>query len=355
MGEVFIMRISFLVVSYHTVNFFRPIIKELINRGNEVQICAIHALPFGAKEDGFNTHRVDWHLFEFKPLYDFKPDKVVVFNGYFKPIHAACQFLKSKYDFLHAEVAWFPQRDYIYIDRDIHDRSDVAKRVANDVSDFTVYKEKCHILEGVRQNYIPCTNPPPEIKPDKINIVVPLQLESDTSILYASPYFKDMESLVGFIDKCARRYGSKVNIIVKKHPKWAKGNFDDIFTNERYPHCNFVTGDRHTMNDYAYHCQGAMGINSTSLMEAVLHRTPVLQMGGNVYCRYSRFPTYTEFEKFLYDLVHEGLSEEYFIETEMALLTLLANQVSFRHPESWVIDKLEGKLPIDYTRGAGDL
>lgn len=350
-------KIGFLVVSYHTVNFFRPIIKKLLERGHEVQIYAIHPLPAGAREDKFDTHRIDWHLFDLQPLYDFGPDVLVAFNGYFKPIHAACKYLKERYQFLHAEVAWFPQRDYIYVDREIHDRSDVAKRVEEitRVFDPNLYKDKAHILGKVRQNYIPSTNKPPEVLEGKINIIVPLQLETDTSILYASPYFKDMESMVGFIDKCAKKYGPHLNIIVKKHPKWAKANFEGTFSKERYPNCTIISESKHTMNDYAAHCDGVIGINSTSLMEAMLHRTPVLQMGGNVYCTHSVFPKYIHFERFVSKLFHKDFDEDYFMASEIGMLTLIANQVAFRHPEDWVVDKIDGTLPPDYTRSPDDL
>ena len=351
------MKIGFLVVSYHTVNFFRPIIKNLIKRGHEVQIYAIDPLPAGAREDKFDTHRIDWHLFDFDPIYKFDPDKLVVFNGFFKTIHGSIKFLKARYELFHAEVAWFPQRDFIYIDRDIHDRSDISKKVAEStrVYDKELYESKKHLLDFLKNKYTPSTNAPPEIDPEKINIVLPLQLETDTSILYASPYFKDMESLVGFFDKCIRRYGDSVNLIVKNHPKWIESDFNKAFDNEKYSRCKFVATSSFSMNDYAFHSDAVVGINSTSLMEASIHRRPVFQTGGNVYSGHCTFPTYENLAKFLNKVKNKEFDEDYFIPSEIAILTMMANQISFRCPEDWIIDKLEGKHEPDYTRGLRDL
>ena len=343
MGELLLMKkkFSFLVMSYHTINFFRPIIKELIRRGNEVQILAIYELPYGAKEDKFNTHRVQWQKFELSRLEKFNPDTVVIFNGFFRPIHAASQYIAQRWTTLYAEVAWFTQNEYIYIDKDIHGNSAIAQW-----SDYYHHQSKGKIdwekgnevLNDLWEKYEPGPKPV-ELEDGMLNVVVPLQLERDTSILYASHTFKDMGSLVGFIYKACKESLHKVNLIVKTHPKLKTDDLEEHFKPDQFPGIKFVKDTPSTMNDYAAHCDAVIGINSTSIIEAHVHERHVYQMGSNVFKRMPDRADIKEIHAFL-DRVAAGEEARYIEQTRSNLLYLLANQIDYKKPAPWVYDKL---------------
>lgn len=313
-------------------------IKKLLANGHQVKIMAIFELPCGAKEDGFDTHRVDWHRFEFERIEHFNPDRIVVFNGFFRPIHAATKTLSRKFSVLLAEVAWFPQNDYIYIDRGIHHNSDIAKTVEKAVgyrNEEELFKRE-HLLKELAEEYAPGEKPP-EFEEGVPNITVPLQLERDTSILYASPYFKDMGSLVGFIVNALS--GIQVNIIVKSHPKLNTDELEEKFDPAKYPGIKFVKETEYTMNDYAFYSDAVVGINSTALMEAKLHGKPVFQMGRNIFKRACEAPDKDRLRFFMDDII-DGMEVVDPIETKIALLTMMANQIDFRNPPQWAIDKI---------------
>lgn len=329
-------KIVILVMSYHTINFFKKIIKRLQYHGHEVRILAKYELPFGAKEDKFDTHRCNWDKFEWDRITEFEPDTILVFNGYFRPIHAATSVLKTLYRVLLAEVAWFPQNDFIYIDKGVHHNSTISETVELEMArtdlgeSIEKYRGHLNELKDFYERTQSLLTKPAEIEDGKINVVIPLQLERDTSILYASPYFKDMGSLIGFVSNNL----SKANIIVKCHPKLSTDELEEKIGPGSFPGVKFVIETPHYMNDYAKHADMIIGINSTCLMEAKIHNTPVYQLGCNIMQRKANPPHKKELQDFYLSVV-QGNHKENVQANEVALLTMLANQIDFRNPPEW--------------------
>lgn len=105
-------------------------------------------------------------------------------------------------------------------------------------------------------------------------ILVPMQLERDTSILYDSSYFKSMPSLVAFV----RRHFPEYPIVVKLHPMdQTVFNFEGV--SFRGVH---VVSKEVKINDLAAIADFVVGINSTSLIEALVHGKRVAALGRNV-------------------------------------------------------------------------
>ena len=332
-------RFLFLVVSYHTVNFFKPIITKLLKRGHSVRILAMHDLPKGAKEDGFDTFQQDWHHFKWDKIESFNPTRVVVFNGSFGPINAATCALKKRYPLFCAEVAWFPQSDYIYIDRNIHHLSNVCLET---VMGSHAYKQNADfidrlepVMEEIKEKYKPSLNKPSFVSRDK-TVIIPLQLSQDTSILYSSPYFKTMDSLIGF---ALHALPDQANIVVKPHPKMDFTYFKKHFGETLLKKVTFIEGNQYSLNSLIYHSRMALGINSTGLMEALVHNRPVYQLGKNI-CQSSPGSLdkkdVVSFYKSCVEPCH--ITERI---NKAKVLTMIANQVNFRDPPEWAISKLE--------------
>jgi hypothetical protein len=314
------------------MNFFRPIVKKLLRDGHEVRILATGALPAGAKEDGFDTYRCDWHLFNWERIESFEPTRILTFNGGFRPIHAAVKALRQKYDFLFAEVAWFTQNDFIYIDRDVHHRSTIAGETPR-------CKDVSEIIKLIKSKYVPKDKLAIELPEDFV--LVPLQLERDTSILYASDYFKDMNSLIGFV---RHHLDAKIPVVVKTHPK---RQTDEVEESLRDSGCILVNHPEVTMTDLVSRAKLVVGINSTSLMEALVLGKPIVSLGNSVAGHDKLSADSQPFirghvESFdlmkVYNNPTEFMPSKEIVEQRIAYL--YANQIDFRSPPSWAADRI---------------
>lgn len=102
--------------------------------------------------------------------------------------------LKSK--ILYCEHGWMPQKDTIQVDS-------VGVNCECSWANFEVGGD-C-IID-------PC------IPSGEDKILIPLQNEEDTQILYHSPKFKTMESFVKFVLKAAKSIGK--DVVIRKHPRF---------------------------------------------------------------------------------------------------------------------------------------
>lgn len=346
-------RFLFLVVSYHTINFFRPIIKKLLARGHKVRVISIDPLPKGAFEDKFDAHQQDWHLFCWEKIENYDPTRVVVFNGSFGVINAATQALKKKYPLFCAEVAWFPQSENIYIDRSIHHLSNICLEAVFTGHGYKQNQEAIERLEPVikrlQEKYKPRAKPPSTVDRNK-SVLIPLQLEQDTSILYSSPHFKTMESLIGF---ALYSLPNTAQVVVKPHPKMDVPYFKKKIGRTLLNKIIFFEDRSYTLNDLVYHSRMVMGINSTGLMEALIHNRPVYQMGKNICSAAIDDLDKDQVRKFYRDYCYMGMQEEYFREqrNKARILTMMANQFKYSDPPEWVIHKLENFTTSARTLG----
>jgi capsule polysaccharide modification protein KpsS len=109
--------------------------------------------------------------------------------------------------------------------------------------------------------------PKPDYLPNDF-ILVPLQLEADTSILHDSAYIKTMYSLVGFVSK----HFFDFPVVVCKHPKdSSEYNFKNVIYTTNISTLSLIP-----------HARAVIGINSTLLIESLIYSKPVLALGKNV-------------------------------------------------------------------------
>jgi hypothetical protein len=198
-----------------------------------------------------------WGDFELDKIEAFNPDRIIVFNGFAKETSAATHYLKKKYKLIFAERGWFPQEGNLYLDPyGLGARSMLAcTNLSTDTGD---HSREIDTLRDKFYNY-------KEIHDDYL--LLPLQLENDTSIIYDSQYFKTMDSLMRFV--ALKFKGEKV--IVTKHP---------LIPTPVVPE-GLTLANRPTA-ELAKSAKAVIGINSTSIIESLVHYKPIVMFGWSV-------------------------------------------------------------------------
>ena len=244
------MRIAFICFDNIRFTFLKGLYNLFKEQGHDVRAFYEHNV-----EQGHTLCR--WLNFKLDPIIAFKPDRIIFFNGFAQQSLAATAYISKRWPTYYVEQAWLPQKDNIYIDKiGLGGRSSLAGRDLSVSSEDTL-----SVVQKLRELYTPGIDPGLGEY-----ILVPLQLETDTSILLDSPHFKTMESLVDFV--VCKFFDNKV--IVKAHPR-AKKTFD-------LP--NIITDI--DVNTLSYYAKAIVGINSTSLIEALVHEKPIVSMGRGV-------------------------------------------------------------------------
>lgn len=353
-------RILFLTASYHTVNFFKNIIKKIKERPeqHEVRFVCIHSRPKEDLVDGIESFQEDWGNFEFNKIEEFDPTRIVVFNGHFKEIHAATKVLSLNYNVSIVECAWLPQNDYIYFDHNLAFNGSMCADLQNFIKTIRSYatQEMMEMISNqlhkkmfeLRQKYKDTGTRPKDLPVDYI--LVPLQLEYDTVILYGSHFFKSMSSLIGFI----KQELPKEKIVIKHHPKEQLSTINSIM--EMHKDLIHITDKNITLNDLAIKARMMVGINSTGLHEGIVHHIPTIMMGksllhnpGNnlsfLFDKNKKENTLKISTKNLKKLYENLLHDKVFLDLElieMVLANIISNQIDFTNPPDWAVDMFLG-------------
>lgn len=207
-----------------------------------------------------------WWEFELHSLEQWKPDRILIFNGSFVWCNAATQEIKRRWKTYYAELAWLPQKNQIYIDPEGPGGRSALCRRSLDTHQASVQELK--VLKDSLERLYPKTTYVRNLP--KNFILVPLQIEADTSILHDSPWFKTNHSLVGFV----RSRFPNEKIVVKPHPLGGNYSFQGVT----------VLDKSVSIRDILPHAKAVIGINSTTLIEALVHYKPVACLGVNVAC-----------------------------------------------------------------------
>lgn len=238
---------AFLAYSERQAFFLKGMYEAMEADGHISHLC--YSAGFKPNENCFHVEWDKWRLSEL-----LKYDKLVIFNGFAAETFAQTCYLKQHYKerMLFCERGWLPQADNIYLDEDgLGGRSSLSKKrlYSEDRVDFSkIYPRSTTNTQ------------------DREYILVPLQLENDTSIVLDSPYFKTMPSLINYVIK----HFSDYKIVVTTHPK----SKDTV----RLPG---VFYGENTLA-LAQHARAIIGINSTSIIEALQFQKPTMMFGRSV-------------------------------------------------------------------------
>lgn len=197
-----------------------------------------------------------------------QPDRIIIWNGlashHFDFIETINKF-KWQHRLCHMEVAWLPQKDYVYCDRKgINGNSSIATQKLSPLTPQQETQLACALLQ-LRNHQAP--------KKKKKTILVPLQLENDTSILHFSP-FKTMQEFVTTLEQWIPE---DYIVTVRPHPKNTQG------TIPRLTKKNFQLNAEQDLYDALASSEIVIGINSTTLLEAMAFECTVLTFGKGVF------------------------------------------------------------------------
>lgn len=270
------MKIAFMISDKAGYDYtMSGIASGLVDLGHDV----MSVYPGEPPEDRRVAHgNCNYELTDLDSLVSFKPNSLVYFNGYHPHMHAARVLLRDwlqntkKY---YMEHAWLPQREYDYLyeggfgsgyfDLDDHEYLD---------KHYDLCLDRVDHLEHIRRTYY--TPKQHNLNLPKDYILVPLQLENDTSIIYGSPVFKNMRSLVGYVIQNFSDHPIVVkrHPMVKHHPREVEPHIADL---------HVIEVDANTpIIDLMPASRAVVGINSTSLIESLMFKKPVLSLGKSV-------------------------------------------------------------------------
>lgn len=322
------MKIAFLSYNVDVFNSsFSGLALRLQQRGHEVK-AFYHPDSKDPELAGVEPVKVRWWNFDLDKLWEFNPDRMIIFNGSFVWCNAATHFLKTntrakKY---FVELAWLPQANNLFLDPDGPGaRSGIYKVHEADINEDPELVKVT--MAALRSHYRAPAAAPLGLESGKY-IFVPCQVESDTSILYDSPVFKTNHSLVGFVHK---HFSKTHKIVVKQHPLDPKNMASE------WPDIVWAPKDI-PVNDLSAHAAAVIGMNSTTLIEALVHMKPVMCLGLNVACNKGVFFEWCKspFDPAkLLDWRHNKHN------TEQVLTFLRRHQFSRTAPDDWVVSRIE--------------
>lgn len=245
------MKVAFICYDATRFTFLRGLYDLFQKEGHHVRAFYEHNVLPGHV-------RCRWLHFQMDALIEYKPDRVIIFNGFAPASTLAAVYIKNRYNTYFVERGWLPQDGNIYIDKEgLGGRSSLAKK---DLSILPEGADPEPVYKLLKEKFKPGPDPR---RGDYI--LVPLQLEGDTQILIDSPHVKTMKSLVDYAS--CMFYDKK--LLVKTHPRGPK-----------FDHPAAISDI--DMNTLAYYSRGIVGINSTSLIEALVHMKPVVSLGNSV-------------------------------------------------------------------------
>jgi acetyltransferase-like isoleucine patch superfamily enzyme len=208
----------------------------------------------------------------------FQPDRIVIWNGNFQHQESTVQTLNElgyRDRTLHLEVAWFSQKEFVYLDpKGVNMKSSICHRAVSPLSPLQRmrldqwYGRLQHGRIGAEQI---------RRRPGPQRIFVPLQVDTDTSIQEGSP-FLDMRSFIKFLEEWVP---SDCEVILKAHPK---AHYPYVLGTRRR---DFHIRASSSVDELMAEADIVLGVNSTVLMEAAALGKRVVAFGRGLFsgCR----------------------------------------------------------------------
>ena len=205
-------------------------------------------------------------------LVELRPDHVILWSGNFHYQEGTlaalrdCQLINRTF---FAEVAWFPQKDFLYFD----------PKGVNAFSTLPgepyplLQQQQSTRLETWRQRYRMQRLGGLLNGPSPRSVFVPLQVDTDTSILKSSP-FKSMEEFIKFLE---RWIPDECEVTIKLHPK---ATYPYLPTSRRHRFRVVASG---AIEQYIADADTVIGVNSTVLLEAAALGKRVVAFGAGLF------------------------------------------------------------------------
>lgn len=195
------------------------------------------------------------------------PDRIIVWNGiatHHIDFKKTIDSLELSHKLYHLEMGWLPQRKFFFCDSagvSIH--SSIAQKDYSHTLNATEQKLLHHRIseftggqKSSREN----------------NILIPLQLDTDSNITQFSPY-KSAQEFINFLEKWLP---IDYKVIIRLHPLATKR---EIKWNRK----DFVLDTNKDIRESLLKAKYVVGINSTSLIEAMAYGCDVMAFGQGVF------------------------------------------------------------------------
>ena len=209
----------------------------------------------GGKRNYVNADLVEW-------VRENDPDYVVIWNGGFKRIGDDQTRIREEIPeekLIYAEIAWLPQRDHIYLDsKGVNGGSTLCHACPQTVSPA---------LSAFKRDYRTKT-----IDRQPKTVLVPLQLEDDTSIVNYSPHFKTMNDFMRYVSEWVPE---EYEMVCKVHPMNPSTHWMQAPKRFRVV--------RDNLDHWLATCTFMVAINSTVVLEALVYDMPVIAFGQGVF------------------------------------------------------------------------
>lgn len=245
------------------INCIAPLCHNII-RGNRDSVFV-----YTPSEPPFSTHTSKYRKQFYKQILTaVAPDCIIVWNGltahhndFIETVHKLS--MENRVHYL--EAAWLPQKDYIYCDsHGINGNSSIASQQLITLTK-NQQKELYTALAKFRNNLSTDKRPG--------TILVPLQIEHDTSILHFSP-FKKMQEFVSFLEEWIP---PGYQVTIRPHPK-SKVKSTLTITRD-----DFIVDNGGNLFDLLACTDIVIGINSTTLIEAMAFECTTFAFGKGVF------------------------------------------------------------------------
>jgi acetyltransferase-like isoleucine patch superfamily enzyme len=201
-----------------------------------------------------------------------KPDYVVIWSGNFhyqEGTLAAIRDCQLAARVLFAEVAWFSQTEYVYLDsKGVNAFSSIPGQRYPALRAHQQAR-----LQAWRARY--CLKRLGEMQSPSAphTVFVPLQVDTDTSIVKSSP-FKSMREFIGFLERWIPPH---YDVVIKLHPK---ATYPYLPTSGR---ANFRVMAGGAIEQYMATADTVVGINSTVLLEAAALGKRTVAFGSGLF------------------------------------------------------------------------
>ena len=203
---------------------------------------------------------------------DDPPDRLILWSGNFHYQEALVRTAKQMGyadRTLYAEVAWFTQRDRIYLDTNRVNAFSALRGAAfpplrNEQAELLDLWISRYLSERIEENR-------PTVEPK--TIFVPLQIDTDTSLVIGSP-FESMQSFIRYLEHWVPEDWS---VTFKAHPK---ARYAYPLTSSRK---NFRFLSSGNLYDFIARAEMIVGINTTVLIESLLFGKKIVAFGQGIF------------------------------------------------------------------------
>ncbi|XQW85887.1 hypothetical protein ACOYR1_03855 [Thalassotalea piscium] len=199
-------------------------------------------------------------------LQEFNPELIYIWNGQAEHQQDFVMLAKNMgFNFNYIEHGWFPQKDYYYIDPEgVNARSSIAKNEPPAI-DSAQQKELDQWLDSY-------TKPFQHIVEKPKQILVPLQVDTDTNITLHSP-FKSMKLFIAYLEE---NIPAEFTVILRPHPL---GEYAYPITSQQ---SNFIVDSTTELHQLIAESEYIIGINSTVLLEGLCFRKKIISLGKGI-------------------------------------------------------------------------